>query len=541
MGPNFSVNHPEQVQGWRDLSPLARELGEIVSARLASAMAEALVQVSERILSQDKPVSHDAMEDDVDAANLARSRRQFLAQTFSRHFERRYARACTRRHGPLSGHVIDFDISQLSIVDHDMLEDTLEPIRLAQAIQDTGWSTLPVLLRGFRDMLSAPEMKAADLPVGPKQIAESQADMLRDQPVRQAVKQRLMRALTTAMPPRVERLYQDLVTYLEALHPAAPASGSASYQDVEGEAASPPSAVTQVPESTAPDTGEVPPIAEASLAKARAAVARCLEGRELPEVVRDFLVGPWQTLIANLDGRIAIDGPTWNDAVFTMDDLAWSVTVPGNAAERVRQAQGLPGLFNRLDQGMRRLDMPLERRNRFFVQLAECHARALASSLKPVPAVPGREDRPRQEAADSAPPWRPEPPPEERLRQSSQVAEPGTAPAGTDETAALDPLPPISKEATAKPPGLAIQDLRVGAWLSFKCADGSLSELKLAWISPRRGLFLLTNRQGERALSLLADEITQALAEGRVEVLPQAEPGEGGARADGASPRRQSA
>jgi hypothetical protein len=60
-----------------------------------------------------------------------------------------------------------------------------------------------------------------------------------------------------------------------------------------------------------------------------------------------------------------------------------------------------------------------------------------------------------------------------------------------------------------------MDELEIGVWLEFQAADGSVNSLKLAWISPRKNLYLLTNRQGQRALSMRADDLADALGAGR--------------------------
>jgi hypothetical protein len=66
---------------------------------------------------------------------------------------------------------------------------------------------------------------------------------------------------------------------------------------------------------------------------------------------------------------------------------------------------------------------------------------------------------------------------------------------------------------------VALAELESGAWLEFREADGSLRELKLAWISPRKSLYLMTNRQGARALSMVAEDLAAALRDGRARIV----------------------
>ena len=75
---------------------------------------------------------------------------------------------------------------------------------------------------------------------------------------------------------------------------------------------------------------------------------------------------------------------------------------------------------------------------------------------------------------------------------------------------------PFWQTATAMTSLLAT--LSVGTWLAISEPGTASKELKLAWISPRKSLFLLTNRQGERALSLTSASLLALLNEGRAVV-----------------------
>ena len=53
------------------------------------------------------------------------------------------------------------------------------------------------------------------------------------------------------------------------------------------------------------------------------------------------------------------------------------------------------------------------------------------------------------------------------------------------------------------------QSLERGAWIEIQADDGQLAFAKLAWISPLRGTYLFTNRQGLKALSMNAEELAE--------------------------------
>ncbi|MEO6748961.1 MAG: DUF1631 family protein, partial [Casimicrobiaceae bacterium] len=53
------------------------------------------------------------------------------------------------------------------------------------------------------------------------------------------------------------------------------------------------------------------------------------------------------------------------------------------------------------------------------------------------------------------------------------------------------------------------RSLERGMWIEFEDDDGHLAFAKLAWVSPLRGTYLFTNRQGQKALSMTAEELAE--------------------------------
>ena len=62
-----------------------------------------------------------------------------------------------------------------------------------------------------------------------------------------------------------------------------------------------------------------------------------------------------------------------------------------------------------------------------------------------------------------------------------------------------------------------------GMWVEFEGEDGQLAFAKLAWVSPLRGTYLFTNRQGQKAVSLTADELAERFRTDRARLV-EAEP-----------------
>jgi len=65
--------------------------------------------------------------------------------------------------------------------------------------------------------------------------------------------------------------------------------------------------------------------------------------------------------------------------------------------------------------------------------------------------------------------------------------------------------------------------LERGQWAEFENEDGQISFAKLAWVSPLRGTYLFTNRQGQKAVSMTAEELAGQFRENRARLV-EAEP-----------------
>ena len=67
------------------------------------------------------------------------------------------------------------------------------------------------------------------------------------------------------------------------------------------------------------------------------------------------------------------------------------------------------------------------------------------------------------------------------------------------------------------------RSLERGMWIEFEAEDGHLAFAKLAWVSPLRGTYLFTNRQGQKALSMTAEDLAERFRADRARVV-EAEP-----------------
>jgi hypothetical protein len=254
----------------------------------------------------------------------------------------------------------------------------------------------------------------------------------------------------------------------------------------------------------------------------------------MPSVIHDFLDQVWKRRLAGILVLSGEGSPAWQEALKTIDDLIWSIKPKVSSDERKQLVALLPNLLGRLEDGFHDLDEPRENRDLFFTSLVRCHADAVRAGL---------QER-SQASADSA----------------EQTAEVETLPAGQEDSSpvsagnddfeaipeldeVVDPDTAIMAELASPPeetsPTLIHLDLtegnvfsqgvqeqpdgrsfvsllKRGTWIEFDQDDGSRQLAKLAWISPHQGLYLFTNRLGQRAMSISPEGLASKFDAGSV-------------------------
>lgn len=459
-----------------------QECGEIAGTRLAIAFSGALTEATEQLLTKS---ASGGTRDDAglwqQAATFARNRREEMVESFRKHFEGRYDQACQRKSALLNSSIRNFDARLLQIVEHEVLDSGLDAYPLAEAIRTSTWNTLHDLTQWFREHLADPEMPPNDMPLGPKLIAAAFVDAVSDQFGGHEIKRRVLQALCRLLPISIDLMYRDLIAHLVV----AGETSSAAADSAIGQGEEPPEdlgAVTTSEPVAGPSAAEpVDPCTDADRVAAEQIIGPCLAGKRLPGFIAEFLDGPWRAWLSRVHGVAGPASLEWSAARQTMDDLLNSLRTKRSADEYTRLMGELPELVSRLGEVLEAVGEPIEARHRFFAHLAEYHVRLVRAA-------------------------------KERVRN----AEAGTA----------GPTPDARVQ---EPPDAELQTLNVGVWLETQQPYMSSRKLKLAWISPNRSLFLLTNHLGERALSLGPRDLADMLRSGAARILPaSAEPASGG-------------
>lgn len=248
---------------------------------------------------------------------------------------------------------------------------------------------------------------------------------------------------------------------------------------------------------------------EIATAVARSEVERRIESHAVPAFLATFLRQHWQRALAHVYIADGEDSETWNSGVTTLEDLVWSVQPKRSQEDRRHLVALLPSLLKRLSAGMQVPTWPPDDRERFMANLVEAHAAAVKPSLahaESPTAVVAEQARARVEIAKASGD-------ETSARKAQALAE------------AMEPAPPPEPEAQAiEDEYLEIaRGLERGMWVEFENEDGQLAFAKLAWVSPLRGTYLFTNRQGQKALSITAEELAVHFRKDRARLV-EAEP-----------------
>ena len=250
---------------------------------------------------------------------------------------------------------------------------------------------------------------------------------------------------------------------------------------------------------------------EIAEAVARGEVERRIVEHPVPQFLAAFLRTQWLRALSTVHAHDGEDSEGWSQAVATLDDLVWSVQPKKVADDRKQLVALLPSLLKRMAAATRDSGWAADARERFMSNLVEAHAAAVKPSLAAVelPTAAVAEQAKiaavqAKAAGDIVAAQR-----AEQLAEAMTQAEPAPAPVE----------PEVIEDRYLE----IAQSLERGMWIEFESDDGQLAFAKLAWVSPLRGTYLFTNRQGQRALSMTADELAERFRRDQARLV-EAEP-----------------
>jgi len=244
---------------------------------------------------------------------------------------------------------------------------------------------------------------------------------------------------------------------------------------------------------------------------AKAEIERRIEQHPVPNFLASFLRGQWDESLRHTYLHDGEESEAWTSTLATLDDLVWSVQPKKTAENRKHLVALLPSLLKRLAAGVHNRTWSPAAREQFMANLVEAHAAAVKPSFAMV-------SSPTAAVAEAA------------LAQAEVAKAAGDVELAA-KAAALAVAMTQAKPEPVQPEREVVDDdyleiarsLDRGTWIEFEAEDGQLAFAKLAWISPLRGTYLFTNRQGQKALSMTAEELADRFRADRARVV-EAEP-----------------
>ena len=218
----------------------------------------------------------------------------------------------------------------------------------------------------------------------------------------------------------------------------------------------------------------------------------------LPPAVSDLLHHEWRALLTGY--HLSGNDTAWGVAMSTIGDLVASVQPQPDAASRMRLATSLPTLVRRIYEGLDNLNVAEDRRLALVDQLFALHAAVLRGAA---PLMTNAE--PTTLAAEPV-----------ATELSSERIEYGDS---CLERIFLSPgalLPPSAGSDHAQS---LVAKLRRGDWLEFANAETGPLRYRLSWISPQRGILLLTNPQSPKAISVSPEALALQIERGEASVV----------------------
>lgn len=215
----------------------------------------------------------------------------------------------------------------------------------------------------------------------------------------------------------------------------------------------------------------------------------------LPHAVADMLNREWRALLRQIHLDDGPDSDSWKSALTTAGELVNSVLPKRDAKERQALVRQLSPLVKQLSIGFDRIGVNDDRRHALLDALFSLHAASLRGSEPPPSLYPAVEPSP----VISEPSF------------ASQALEDGEV---TVESISVK-LPVFSTIACHD-----IGALQRGDWVEYLQQDGAAIRYRLSWISPQRGIFLLTNPQSPHALAISPEAMSLQLQRGEVRILP---------------------
>ena len=247
---------------------------------------------------------------------------------------------------------------------------------------------------------------------------------------------------------------------------------------------------------------------------------RRVDGKPMPDRLRDLLTKRWSNYLVMTHLRNGDDSSQWNDALRVVEVLA---DAPSRIAADRDGGRALAEVEQILKRGLAAVGIHDEDVEELWSGIAEllvapdaslraASAPARTSVTTPAPAELAAAPRRAQAAAEPS-----------RALAGDEIEVHFTT--GRDEVV-IKPQSLNSAAANAASPATdatldAVRQLKPGAWVEFGLQGDTRERLKLLWVSAVRSLYLFVNRNGIKSGEYSATELAEMIRGGRAQLLEE--------------------
>jgi len=199
-------------------------------------------------------------------------------------------------------------------------------------------------------------------------------------------------------------------------------------------------------------------------------IDRKIKTNPMPELIGEFLKGPWKEVMKIVGLRDGCGGKAWQAAIRVMDDMIWSVQPKSLLKERQRLLALIPKLLHALREGLLLIGYEPEEINAFFKKLEKIHIHCVNAAK-------------RNEAADGQVTASKDQAKQELLRDIVKQSDKNKA-------FQQDLADPALSKSRFFP---VVQSMALGTWVEFQDQQG-VKRGKLAWKCDFTGEFTFLDR-----------------------------------------------
>ncbi len=273
---------------------------------------------------------------------------------------------------------------------------------------------------------------------------------------------------------------------------------------------------------------------------------RRVEGKQLPQRLRDMLTKRWANYLVMTHLRNGGDSSQWRDALRVVEVLA---DAPERLAKDPEGASAMAEVEQILKRGLTAVGIHGDDVDELWSGIADLLTAQHQQTL--VPGATATAPRGATSASAKGPPASNTPAAVGLGRPPTAPAAPAGAanPAGAEayakheeaffdslevrfgtgkdevvynpETVAKAEEPKLPVAPSADPVVVSVMALKPGVWLEFIRDDGSRDRAKLLWVSTVRSQYLFVNRNGVKSGEYSGDELIDAIRAGKLQVLEE--------------------